>query len=278
MFAYSGAKRFFSAQGIKALREATGAPLVDCKRALTEHGGDLEQAKKWLFERSKQAKEKLSQRQTKQGLVGLLTNDTTGVIAEVQCETDFVASNPEFQQLVQEQTACVLKGEALPTDVLTAAVGKIRENMILGQARTIKKQSADEVFGVYLHNTVKGYPVGTSAAIVAALGASEQLAKQLAVHVVGAKPVYLTKEQVSAEDVEKETQRIIESSQDLFANKPEKAREMIVKSKLNNFFAEKCLVEQTFAFGEWEGKVVKDVLKSSSSSVSGFIRLSVGEE
>ncbi|KAH9254016.1 translation elongation factor Ts [Batrachochytrium salamandrivorans] len=269
-------RRLFSTQGIKALREATGAPLVDCKRALTEHNGDTELAKKWLFERSKQAKEKLSQRQTKQGLVGLGLDSTVGVISEVQCETDFVASNPEFQTLVQQQTAEVLAGRQVSQDVLTAAVGKIRENILLGQTRTLKK-TAEEQFGSYIHNSTKGLPVGTSAAIVAVLGASQDLAKQLAVHVVGAKPIYLTKESVPKEEVEAEQKRIVESSQDLFQGKPEKAREMIVKSKLGNFFSEKCLLEQTFAFGEWEGKVVKDVLKPTQAKISGFVRLSVGE-
>lgn len=270
------ARRLFSTQGIKALREATGAPLVDCKRALTEHNGDAELAKKWLFERSKQAKEKLSLRQTKQGLVGLGLDATTGVISEVQCETDFVASNPEFQTLVQQQTAEVLAGKQVSQDVLTAAVGKIRENILLGQTRTLKK-TAEEQFGSYIHNSAKGLPVGTSAAIVAVLGASQELARQLAVHVVGAKPVYLTKEAVPKEEVEAEQKRIVESSQELFQGKPEKAREMIVKSKLGNFYSEKCLLEQTFAFGEWEGKVVKDVLKPAQAKISGFVRLSVGE-
>jgi elongation factor Ts len=268
-------RRSLSTTALKSLRESTGAPLIECKRALTENNGDLELATKWLFERSKQAKSKLASRSTKQGLVGLELTDNAAALAEVQCETDFVAALPEFQALVREQTKCVLVGKPLPADTLTAVVGKVRENILLGQTQVLQNQPNQSVFGSYIHNNISAN-VGSSAAVVSLTpGTDPALARQLAVHIVGIKPVYLTKDEIPQETVEKERSRIVEESKAIFEGKSDKAREQVVKSKLNNFFQEKCLMEQSFVFGEFEGKLVRDVLKGKGT-IQGFIRLSVG--
>jgi elongation factor Ts len=265
---------------LKALREITGAPLMDCKNALAEAGGDLEKAKVWISERSKAVAAKIAGRAAKQGLIGLSVNDSVGALVEVNCETDFVARGEDFQHLVNQQANAVMKGGSLPTDVILKVTGKVRENLILGGALRLQSPNGG-VLGSYLHNKL-GEGVGTSAAIVSLLSdeASEkdklrELARAIAVQVVAAKPTVISKEQIPEDIRKKEEFKILEEAGEAFAGKPEKAKQGLVRGKMQKFYGDTCLNEQVFILGDHEGKLVRETLPKGVK-IMGFIRMSVG--
>jgi len=272
--------RRFSTSPLKTLRDMTGAPLIDCKNALAASQGDLEKAKLWIAERSKTVAAKISGRSAKQGLIGMAISEKAGALVEVNCETDFVARGDDFKGLVRQQTLAVLNEKPLAAEDVTKVVGRVRENIVLGGTlRLIASEGG--MFGSYLHNGV-GEGVGTSGAIVLLSGFKESdgpemksIARAIAVQVMGAKAPFITKEQVPAENRKAEEAKILKESAEVLKGKPEKAKEGLLRGKMQKYYGDLCLMEQSFILGEFEGKLVRDVLPKGVK-INGFIRLSVG--
>jgi len=274
-------RRLFSTANLKTLREVTGAPLMDCKNALAASDGDLEKAKQWIAERNKAVAAKISGRTAKQGLIGVALSESAGALVEVNCETDFVARGEDFQGLVRQQAEAVMKATPLGEDVVTKVAGKVRENIVLGGTMRLAAAGNGGVLGSYLHNKL-GDNVGTSAAIVALsnvqkgdLSKVQELARAIAVQVVAAKPAHIAREQVPADVRKTEEDRILSEAGQAFAGKSEKAKESMLKGRMQKFYSDMCLMDQVFILGELEGKMVKEVLPKGVR-IDGFIRMSVG--
>ena len=274
-------KRFSSTSTsfLKELRQATGASLIDCKTALQESNNDLDKAKTWIFEKSKSVAAKISSRSAKNGLIGLGISDVAGALVELNCETDFVARNKDFQDLVKLQSNAVLQGKSLSSDEITKVAGKVRENIVIG--KTLRLEVNGGVLGSYLHNQI-GEGTGTAGGIVSIktsqpseLESAKKIARALAVHIVGSKPIYISREQVPIEERKQEEEKILSESAEQLAGKSEKAKEGLLRGKLQKFYASRCLLDQSFILGEFEGTLVKDIL-GKNLKIESFIRLSLG--
>lgn len=275
-----------AAKDVKVLRDQTGAGMMDCKKALTDADGDAEKAVDLLRERGLSKAGKRAGRETSEGVVGIALRGGFGVIVELGCETDFVAKNEQFQQLVQrvvdaiaaaggadgvDAGLAVKLGEGSVEDEIKAAIGVVGENIQL------KRVACIEVNGVvsgYVHGTgTLGVIVGFEGTAPEALGES---GRDIAMHVAAADPTPLAvdRDGLDSELVEKE--KAILRSQALQTGKPEKIVENIVNGRIGKFFSEHCLVEQ--AFVKDPDRTVADVLSEAGGArVSRFIRFKLGE-
>lgn len=254
-----------SASMVKDLREKSGAAMMDCKKALVEAGGDSEKAYELLRQKGAATASKKSSRATSEGLVvGLQTADgKTAGLVEVNCETDFVARNENFLALgkVLAELACSTKpadvesllgqsvnGKAVK-DMLTETIAKTGENITVKRLTVLEATKPHGTTGLYIHTL--GGKMGAvveleASAEVAAdkKEALQELARELAMHVVSAKPQHLTRDDVPAELIEAE-RRIEAGKADLADKKPE-MREKIVAGRVDKLLAERCLNEQPF--------------------------------
>lgn len=255
---------------VKALREETQQGMMECKKALTETGGDIEAAKDLLRKKGLATAEKKAARTTSEGLIGLKRNadGSAAAMVEVRCETDFAARNERFKELVEKLTDMALAsapGELPASDEVNAVVqdvlAKIGENM--SYARGVK--IAAEKVGTYLHHNNKvGVIVGVEGP------AEEQLLTDLCMHIAFADPVAITPDEVPAEMVEKERQFAIQEAKD--SGKPQEIAEKMVEGKMRKYLASLALLEQPFVRDEKQK--VKDVL--GEAKIVRFARYAVG--
>jgi len=263
-----------TASQVKELREKTGAGMMDCKKALVESGGDEEKAVMYLREKGLSKAAKKAGRATSEGLVTpyISEDGKTAVIAELLCETDFVAKGDDFQAFaaaLSEKIAGldVTKGAAedLPAEVadVTDLIAKLGENMGAGR---FAKVSTDGVIGVYVHSNKK-----LAAIVELTGGGDEALAKDIAMHVAAMNPTCITSDELPQDVLEKEKALYLKQAMD--EGKPENIAEKIVSGRLNKFYSEVCLVNQ--AFIKEDKKSVKDVL--GGASVASIARLALGE-
>lgn len=251
-----------SASMVKELREKSGAAMMDCKKALVEAGGDFEKAFELLRQKGAAAAGKKASRITSEGLVVGQVSECGKVAAlvEVNCETDFVARNDEFQALGKELAAVALKEKPATVEELlakqtskgntvkelvTEAVAKTGENINVKRLQVF--ESTDGITGLYIH--ALGGKMGAIVELSAdkcVKGCSDMqgLAREIAMHVVSAKPSYLVREAVPADMIENE-RRIEAGKADLADKKPE-MREKIVAGRVDKILAERCLTEQPF--------------------------------
>jgi elongation factor Ts len=258
---------------VKRLRDETGAGMTDCKRALQETNGDFEAAKRLLRERGMASAGKRVGRETSEGLVGYRIADGRGVMVAIGCETDFVARNPEFQAFGKK----VLEGveadgpDAVSTfdDERKQLIGKLGENIAVVGAERYEAVDRQVVEG-YVHP-----PANKIGVLVLLEGGSQELARQLAMHVSFAAPEWAAREDVPAEAVQSE--REIYLSSDEVQSKPEAAREKIVDGMLNKrFFAASpggVLTDQAWIHDA--SKSVGQALSEAGAQVVAFRRLSV---
>ena len=275
-----------AAKDVKALRDQTGAGMMDCKTALKDSEGDVERAMDLLRERGLSKAGKRASRATSEGAVALSIESGFGVMIELGCETDFVAKNDQFQQLVQSiadairasgdvadlASALAVKIEAESVDDrIKAAVGRVGENIQLKRVGSIR---VDGVVGGYIHG---GGKLGVLVGLDADEGeASEQAAKDMAMHVAASDPTPLAVDQDGLDPAVVEKERAILRNQALESGKPEKIVENMVQGRLKKFFAENCLVEQPFV--KDPDKRVADVLAEAGvTKVSEFLRFKLGE-
>ncbi|MDP6258096.1 MAG: translation elongation factor Ts [Rhodospirillales bacterium] len=280
---------------VKSLREKTGAGMMDCKKALTENGGHMEASVVWLRSQGLAAAAKKAGRAASEGLVGIASNGTKGAVVELNVETDFVARNESFQDFVESLVQIALAGdgdvEALKaadhpagenvTEQLTQLISTIGENMDLRRSAVLEVENG--VVSTYVHNAMKpglgkiGVLVALeSTADAAVMGA---LGKQIAMHVAASSPLALTRDDVDADDLERERNILIEQARD--SGKPEEIIEKIVEGRLRKYYEEICLLEQTYVINTDNNveKAVEVAAKEIGAPVSikGFVRFALGE-
>ena len=271
----------FTAADVKALREQTGAGMMDVKKALTEADGDAEKALEII--RLKGLKS-LSKREGRQALAGLLaatTDGTVGVMVEVNSETDFVAKNQKFIDFANEVLAAAVASKASDTDALLAAPmggGTVKDRLdafaaIIGeklQIGRVVRVEGDNV-DLYLHQTNPDLPPQVGVFVVTD-AAGKAVAPDIAMHVAAYMPSYLDRDHVPADVLDKERATLEKIT--LEEGKPEHIVPKIVQGRLEAFFKDNCLVDQAFARDP--SKSVGKVLKEAGASVSDYVRVHVG--
>ena len=269
-----------TANMVKELREQTGAGMLDCKKALTETNGNMEEAVTWLREKGISKAAKKQTRIAAEGLALAKVEGNKAVIVEVNSETDFVAKNPEFTGLVNDIATAILGSNVSTVEEANKLEvnGTSIENMIVEKTATIGEKLSfrrfelvekqdNQVFGTYSH---MGGKIVTLAVLE---GTDAEVAKDVAMQIAAMRPLYLDKDSVPSERVEKERAILTEQAENegLDANR----LPMIVNGRLNKFFEEICLVDQGFV-KENKMKVSKYV-ESKNMKILSFVRYEVGE-
>jgi elongation factor Ts len=235
----------FSAKDVQALRQSTGAGMMDAKKALEANDGDMEEAAKWLRERGLGKAAERTDRENTQGVVAVATVGNVGAIVHLKCETDFVAGSDQFVGFANDLAALVAeKGEgavAERTATLEDLKITLKENIELGRVARIEAADGN-VLDSYQH--LQGGR-GVNGVIVEVSGATQELAHDVAVHVAFARPKYLKRDDVPAEVVEAE--RVALEAITRNEGKPEAALPKIVEGRLNGFYKDLCLLEQPYA-------------------------------
>lgn len=235
----------FTAQDVKALRDSSGAGMMDCKKALTENDGDMEAAKKWLREKGLAASAKREDRDATQGVVALTIVGNVGAIVELKCETDFTAGSDLFKGEAEALATLVadkgVDAVAERNDQFEELKVTLKENISVGAVERIEAAEGNDI-GSYQH--VQGGR-GVNGVLVEVADGSPELAHDLAVHVAFARPKYLAKDDVPADVVsaERDTLETITRNE----GKPEQAIEKIVDGRIQGFFKDVALLEQPYA-------------------------------
>jgi elongation factor Ts len=269
-----------TASMVKELREKTDAPMMECKKALTEAGGDMAKAEEILRVKLGNKAAKASARVAAEGIVGtwLAGDGKLAAIVEVNCETDFVAKNPDFlgfaaklaELVASKNPADVAALAALTIDgktveaTRTELVGRIGENMSI--RRFVRIQAKGRI-AQYVHGGAK---IGV---LVDVVGGDETLAKDLAMHIAAAKPVALSKEQVPAELIEKE--RNIAAAKAAESGKPADIAAKMVEGSVQKYLKEVTLFGQPFV--KDDKQTIEQLLKAKGASVPAFTLYIVGE-
>lgn len=251
-----------SASMVKELRERSGAAMMDCKKALVETSGDFEKAFEWLRQKGVAVAQKKSARSASEGLVvaQVAKDGKSGSICEINCETDFVARNEEFVGMTKELVELALNEKAKNaddllskslkgtkvSDFITERIAKTGENIIVRRVSTIDLAGKHGTIGLYVH--ALGGKMGALVAIEsnkdlngANLG---DMARDLAMHIVSAKPQFVSRNEIPADVIENE-KRIEAGKADLAEKKPE-MREKIVQGRVDKLLGERCLLDQPF--------------------------------
>jgi translation elongation factor Ts len=270
---------------VKELREKTGAGMMDCKKALSECDGDMEKSIDWLREKGIAKAAKKSDRIAAEGLTRSAVEGNTGVVFEVNSETDFVAKNEQFLGLldtvqtllvsnkpadVDAALACAT-AEGTLADTITNATATIGEKISLRRIAVVEKAD-DEFFGSYVHMG------GKISALVTLKGkADEKVAKDIAMQVASMAPQYVSRDEMPADVVEHErkVQTEIVKNDEKLANKPEKVLAGIIEGKISKNLKDLCLVEQEFFLNP--DQKVGQYLEENGVEVVSFVRYAVGE-
>jgi elongation factor Ts len=274
----------FSAADVKRLREQTGAGMMDCKNALADADGDLEQAVEILRLKGVKDAGKRATRTAGNGLVTVeLDGTTAGVMVELNCETDFVAKNEQFQELAAKIAQAALRNKVADRLALLtteADSGKTVEQLIEEASASIKEKLElgryarfeGGYVASYLHRSDRDLPP-TLGVLVQLDKPSEEAAKDLAQQIAAMRPQYVTRDEVPADVTEKERRIAEQITRE--EGKPEQAIPKIVEGRLGAFFKDVVLVEQ--AFVKEPKQTVAQVLKADGVTVRGFARFQVGQ-
>ncbi|MDP4840402.1 MAG: translation elongation factor Ts [Alphaproteobacteria bacterium] len=286
-----------TASAVKELRQKSGAGMMDCKKALNETNGNIEDAMDWLRTKGLASAAKKSGRAAAEGLVGIASNGTVGVVVEVNAETDFVSRNEGFQKYVQTVTDLALEqGESVETlgatdypgtgrtvaEELTHLISVIGENMNL---RRVKRFSVEKgIVTNYLHNATTDTlgQIGVLVALESDADATELtvLGKQIAMHIAAANPKSHTKEDLDPTLVERE--RAIYKEQVIASGKPAEFADKIVEGRLRKFYEESVLCEQIYMIDDTKrtvAQVVADKAKELGTDINfkGYAQFRLGE-
>jgi len=269
-----------SASLVKELRESTGAGMLDCKKALEATNGNLEEAANWLREKGISKAAKKADRIAAEGVAAILIDGNDAVILEVNAETDFVAKNEEFTSMVDTLLKAIIKSDVktleealeLPceegtlNDLITQKTAKIGEKLSFRRFEKITKED-NESFGEYIHMG------GKIAVLTVVTDASEEVAKDVAMHAAAMRPTYVKIEEVPASEVEKEKEILTEQAMN--EGKPKEIAEKMVQGRINKFYKEICLEEQPFVK---DGDInVKTFVKNNGGTIKAMYRFEVGE-
>ena len=271
-----------TAQMVKELRAKTGAGMMDCKKALVETDGNIDAAVDFLREKGLSSAAKKADRIAAEGTTFILEQGNDAVLVEVNAETDFVAKNEGFQTLVrelaehllatkpatvEEATASTMSNGLNVADHISNAIAKIGEKITLRRF-VVRTKTDNDAFGPYLH---MGGRIGVLVTLEGSTDA--QAAKDVAMHVAALNPQFISRDEVSAEDVDRE--RKVLTEQALNEGKPENIVAKMVEGRLGKYFEEVCLLEQSFVKNS--DQKVKDFVKTTGGTVTEFVRYGVGE-
>ncbi|WP_339198209.1 translation elongation factor Ts [Solibacillus sp. FSL R5-0449] len=270
-----------TAQLVKELREKTGAGMMDCKKALVSTEGDIDAAIDFLREKGLAAAGKKADRIAAEGTTYILENGNEAILLEVNAETDFVAKNDKFQILVSSLAEQLLtaKPESVEAalelekdgvkiaDQISTATATIGEKISLRRFEIKTKTDAD-AFGSYLH---MGGRIGVLVVLEGSTDAAA--AKDIAMHIAAINPTYISRDEVSADEVERE--RKVLTEQALNEGKPENIVAKMVEGRLGKYFEDVCLLDQ--AFVKNSDQKVRDFVNSLNATVTSFTRYAVGE-
>lgn len=271
----------FTAADVKALREQTGAGMMDVKKALTEADGDAEKALEIIRLKGLKSLSKREGRQASAGLLAAQTDGTVGVLVEVNSETDFVAKNQKFIDFSNEVLAAAVASKAADLDALLAApmgegavkdrldafAAVIGEKLQIGRIVRVEGENVD----LYLHQTNPDLPPQVGVFVVTD-AAGKSVAHDIAMHVAAYMPAYLDRDSVPADVLDKERATLEKIT--LEEGKPANIVPKIVEGRLNAFYKDNCLVDQAFARDP--SKSVGQVLKEAGAKVTNFVRVHVG--
>jgi elongation factor Ts len=261
----------FTAKDVQSLRQATGAGMMDCKRALQESGGDVEAAKQWLREQGLAGAAKRSDREATQGAVAVATTADGAAIVELRCETDFVAKADAFVALTEELAGLVATGGEAAADAKSSAIDDLKttlkENISIGRVVHFAITAGD-VVGTYQHVQAGR---GVNAVLVVMRDATEELAHDVAVHVAFARPAYVRRDEVPEADIAAERETVEKISRN--EGKPEAALPKIVDGRMNGWFKERVLLEQSYA--KDEKRSISDLI--GSATIERFAQVEIGD-
>jgi elongation factor Ts len=285
----------FGAAEVKALREQTGAGMMDCKKALTETDGDIEAAVDWLRTKGLAAAAKKAGRVTAEGLVAIAVAGNKGAVGELNAETDFVARNEQFQELVGQLAdaaiehgvsvdaliAATLPGGKPVSQAIVDAIATIGENMTL--RRTAQLSVSEGVVASYMHNATAPN-MGKIGVLVGMQSSGDparlaEVGKQVAMHVAASNPLALNRDDVNPEDVERERAVLVEQAK--ASGRPDNIIEKMVDGRMRKFYEESVLLEQAFVIDPDKsvGKAIEELAKELGTPVTctGFVRMALGE-
>ncbi|MEY5058033.1 MAG: hypothetical protein RI987_837 [Actinomycetota bacterium] len=271
----------YTAADVKALRERSGAGMMDCKGALDEADGNIDKALEFLRLKGLKGVTKREGRTTSNGLIVARVNGGAGYLIELACETDFVAKAPKFIELADKVADAVAAAGAETLEAALAAdlggqtvLAAINdEAAIMGEKVELRKVASlkDAAIDAYLHRTSKDLPPQVGV-LVAYSGSDAETAHDVAVHIAAFSPSVLTRDDVDAEVVATERRIAEETARN--EGKPEAALSKIVEGRVTGFFKENVLLEQDFA--KDTKQTVAKVLENAGLTVSGFVRFRVG--
>ena len=265
---------------VKELREKSGAGMMDAKKALTENDGDMEAAMDWLRTKGLAKAAKKSGRTAAEGLVAVAVSGGKGVAVEVNSETDFVAKNADFQNMVGAIATAALgvdDVEALKTTdvngktvdtMITDAVATIGENMTLRRMASVTGETVVN----YVHNAATD-GMGKIGVLVAMNGGDAAFGRQVAMHIAAANPAALDEAALDPAVVEKEKQVQMDIARE--SGKPEAVIEKMIVGRMNKFMAESTLMGQAFVVNP--DLTVEAAAKEAGATITGYVRLEVGE-
>ena len=281
---------------VKELREKTGAGMMDCKKALGEVNGNVEEAVDWLRKKGLAAAAKKAGRVAAEGLVGVATQGTSGVVVEINAETDFVARNDKFQNLVievakvaltQDHTVEQLANASITLEggtvqgALTHLIAVIGENMSLRRVRRLSVPNG--VVTSYIHNaTAPGLgKIGVLVALESTADTTKlnELAKKIAMHIAAAQPQALCVEEIDASSLERERAVLIEQAR--ASGRPEDIIQKMVEGRIRKYYEEVVLLEQAYVMDP--NTAVKDVITNAAKefgapvTLLAFERFALGE-
>jgi elongation factor Ts len=276
-----------TAQMVKELRDRTGTGMMDCKNALNETGGNLEEAIKFLRTKGLAAASKKAHRTASDGVVVVAGDEEAMVVLELNCETDFVARNPEFVSFAEALAAQALSSKATGVDELigqtyvgdashtveeaiSQKIATIGEKIVLNRLERIEAGSGNQL-NYYIHG---GGKIGV--VVEGAGGITPEALHDVALHVAAAEPRFVSREEVTDDLLE--TEREIALKQAADQGKPEEIAKRIVEGKMEKFFVQEVLLDQAFA--KETGKSVSEYLKENAgddATIVQFVRFKLGE-
>lgn len=263
---------------IKALRERTGAGIMDCKNALTACNDDVEKACEWLREKGIAKVAKKASRIAAEGLTNVVVKGNLAVILEINSETDFVANSPAFKELVNtiselildKKPACLDCAKELTAQIFTDATVKIGEKLDLRRFEIVEKTD-DQTFGSYMHMG------GKISVLTLFNGGNAEIAKGVSMHIAANNPQFITKDDIPQEAIENEKKVQMEAAKndEKLKGKPEQALVKIIEGKVNKYFSESVLFAQEYLLNP-ELKV-EQAIKNEGANLVKFVRFQVGE-
>lgn len=269
-----------TASMVKDLREKTGAGMMDCKKALAETNGNMEEAIDWLREKGIAKSEKKASRIAAEGLANIYVNGNRAVILEVNSETDFVSKNEEFTGMIDiigntilnstiktlEESLKLSCEDGTIADLIVAKTAKIGEKLSLRRIEVVEKND-DENFGAYLHMG------GKIAVLTVVKNANQDVAKDVAMQAAAMKPLYVFESDVPEDVVNKE--REVQKEIAMSEGKPADIAEKMVEGRIKKYFKEICLAEQAFIK---DGDIsVATYVKNNGGELISMVRYEVGE-